>query len=426
MNDLQLFVIYDAADRAYALALEQALARELAARTDSNNRPDLILREGLTAAPAPKSLGALSLVVLVLPGRAFTAAEQSTIEALQQSSNGDTLVLPLSPAADRYKPPPPLDQVVSFPLHDAGDRAQVERLTTLLLNHLGLRAASGRRSVFISYRITGGKALAEALTEGLERRGYKVWRDEHLDRDGLALIAAGSEAQKTLRRAIVEHGFVLLLDTPGAVESRWVGEEVSAAFAYMLPILPVVVEDAPGTNRPRVLQGGRFRPLRELQREVRLAHGAVADESFLHRLERTMSDVLLEHLRTQRLLIHEARRRFDSFEFEWRPVGAHPLLYEVSRSRHSDTTPALRLRFLVQCAPYSSILEQSVRELCQRVSGHDAHCQYGILVHRAWAGVVEREALVKQCGGHIMLLQPDELAVIPDLLSIAAASGGAS
>jgi hypothetical protein len=49
--------------------------------------------------------------------------------------------------------------------------------------------------VFVSYKVSDGKPWAERIADGLVARGYEVWRDELLDRDGQALISPGSTAQ---------------------------------------------------------------------------------------------------------------------------------------------------------------------------------------------------------------------------------------
>jgi len=169
---------------------------------------------------------------------------------------------------------------------------------------------------------TGSKTASTRpahLATALKGRGYEVWRDELKDRDGQPFIGPGSEAQETIQKAILDHGFVLVIDSPEASQSRWVHAEIDTAYAHMLPMLPVVIEDAAQTvGQANIPIGGRFQVLREMQRQVRVtvAHQTgktiqqVMNAAWLDGLEKAMSEVLLGHLRSRLILTREAEHRF--------------------------------------------------------------------------------------------------------------------
>ena len=165
----------------------------------------------------------------------------------------------------RDRPPVPLQDIKSFPLHRDG----IQKLATLLLNLVCLRLAGDNRKLFISYKLSDGTPWASGIADGLRQHGYTVWRDDDPDRDGLSMITPGTLAQQTIEDAIRQHGFVLVIDTMEAPLSAWVHVEIETAIRYMIPVMPVVIEDPIGGKNPKLqrvprLGGGRFESLREL------------------------------------------------------------------------------------------------------------------------------------------------------------------
>jgi hypothetical protein len=127
-------------------------------------------------------------------------------------------------------------------------------------------------------------------------------------------IPPASPTQPVIQANILNHGFLLLRDTPEAERSPWVRKEVSTAFGYLLPLLPVVVEPPGGMKVPqgglKVPQGGRFRAVRELGREVRLSNETLGQDrtpaleaavkKALPEIAIQVVEILLEHLRSRR------------------------------------------------------------------------------------------------------------------------------
>ncbi len=439
MSDLQVVIVHDnePGDAYWSAQLAGALAHDFSNRPLLEEQPTIRLVAGSAAMPLPDELGALAPVLVVLPtkARGFTTAERDRIMTFRESQTpGDDRIIPVPNEQSRTgQPPEPLGDVVAQGVIDPQDAADVAVFATAVLNKLCLRVAGQKRSVFVSYRTLHGRPWAERVAAGLESRGYKVWRDENPDRDGQKLIQPGSVAQQTIEQAIREHGFVLVVDALGAHLSKWVDEEIQCALKYSLPILPLVIEDdigaAPSDIPKPPKKGGRFRALSDEQVEVRITdtdQQAVTDRynaldaAVFDKLERAMSDRLLELLRTRRRLIHAAREQLTSFQFRWSPVVEEQLLFGAVRDCDSDATPGLALRFLVQCVPYGSLMDATIANLASLFAHQQAPHQYCLLVHQTGVSPSEKRRLLRQSGGHVLVMQPDELPHIPAALSIPA------
>lgn len=419
MNDLRLLVVHASPDTSGATRLRDELEAEIGRRNlDPSDQPTVTLQAGFDNLPDPATFGALSLLVVYLPDPdgGFTVDEQINLTTFRKRAYPENRLVPVANAADRNRPSAPLEDLKSFPVHTANG---IEKLATLLLNLLCLRLSGDLRRVFISYKTSDGITWADATLKGLKDRGYEVWRDDaEDDRDGLTMLTPGAPAQKTIREAILRQGFVLLIDTMESPLSGWVNEEVSTAIKYMLPILPVVVDDPIAPSDRRLVQvpklGGRFSSVKELGREVRVGipppgQPQVLDTVFFDELERAMNETLLNHLRDRRRLIAEARESFQRRGFDWKAVQENRLLYQVTLPKDSDVTPELRVVILVQCAPYGTVLADTVKVACDCFREQEIPHQYVILVHRAPLYPVDKRRLVCGNGNHLFVLHTDEI-----------------
>jgi hypothetical protein len=420
VDDVKVYLLHEVADGGSA----RTLKNELEARFPASlgDKPEFVL-DSIVAIPAPADLGALSLVLLVLPdpdaGGLTGPPLEKVVNFLRAAGTEDIRLVPVALDAARKTPPAQLRAIFTFTLQDFSTQSpayeeSLRRLAVLVQNLIGLRVSSARRRVFISYKISDGRDVAERLEKELEARGYNVWRDEQTDRDGLSQILPGSALQQTIETAIAQQGFVLVVDSHEAPQSAWVNEEIGLALKYLLPILPVVVED-PVFGAPAQL-GGRFKPLRDKQRQAP-AKGSVTparmDVKFYDGLEKEMSALLLDHLRVRRQLLTQAKAHFEGHAFAWRPVGAGRLVYAATKSLDGAATPLLKFRVLCQCAPYEVLLAETIANLSADVARARRVHQYGVLLHQTFANRSEREQLLRKRGNHLMLLKPDELDQVP-------------
>lgn len=382
---------------------------------------------GFENIPSPDDIGALSVVLLILPapGKAFDDAVAARLRRfLPEGPDTPELqagLLPVNRFPERKSWPEPISEIVGIRC-DANGQVDIDNAAMTALINASLAVSCRQKHLFISYRQLDGMAVAKALSERLKARGYKVWRDEDRDDDGMELITPGTDAQRRIEKAIVEHAFVLLVDTPRAAESKWVRVEVDMAFGHLLPILPIVVEPLPGGADGVPPMGGRFLTVRSLGREVRLSGGALGAEacpqaeaavdSRIDEIERNIMEVLLGHVRTRRRLVAGARKRFENLQYAWRACRAERLLFAAEKTLKIPMP--ISKRFLVQCAPYGSLLRKTVDDLCDAFESSEYRGQpprpfnYAVLVHGATAFPDDYEAVLNG-RNHVILLRPNEI-----------------
>jgi TIR domain len=108
---------------------------------------------------------------------------------------------------------------------------QVAALVNVLLECLGLLRLA--RRLFISYKRSESRSVAIQLFEKLEEAGFDVFLDTHSVRPGDAF-------QDELWHRLVDTDVVVLLNTPGFLESVWTTEEVAKASGMSVGILQLV------------------------------------------------------------------------------------------------------------------------------------------------------------------------------------------
>ncbi|HMB02228.1 MAG TPA: hypothetical protein VKP69_00635, partial [Isosphaeraceae bacterium] len=147
MGELELYIVHDINDAADAKALADGLKTRLQARLASSAKgrladvavPKIQTREGIETLPAVGEIAPLALVLLVLPGRDFTAPERAVISTFLGQSGDELRLLPVACVKERFKPPEPLHEKVSADVDLRDDGRSLDRLTTWALIQLCLR-----------------------------------------------------------------------------------------------------------------------------------------------------------------------------------------------------------------------------------------------------------------------------------------------
>jgi TIR domain len=134
--------------------------------------------------------------------------------------------------------------------HDAGDTTVVQM--------------NDDRYVFVSYSRVD-QAYVDELCGWLRRRGVVVWIDSDID--------YGTRWQTVVKDRLDAAVAVLVVMTPAAEESRWVGREVHRAEARGKPIFPLLLDGTP------------FFGLSDLQHED-VSGGRPPTDRFIDRLRR--------------------------------------------------------------------------------------------------------------------------------------------
>ena len=103
-----------------------------------------------------------------------------------------------------------------------------DAIASHLLRMLGL--TENERKVFISYRRADSSDVADQLWERLSRQGFDVFLDR-VD------IEPGINFQERVEERISDMSFVLLLETPGVKDSKWVQRELALTRELNLGLL---------------------------------------------------------------------------------------------------------------------------------------------------------------------------------------------
>lgn len=114
------------------------------------------------------------------------------------------------------------------PKHDDRD---FDELCAVVLENLGLLRRS--RRIFISYKRTESRGVAIQLYEELDRRTFDVFLDT-------LAIRPGEPFQEVLWHRLADTDVMVLLDSPGFLQSRWTEAELARANSTSLQILQVV------------------------------------------------------------------------------------------------------------------------------------------------------------------------------------------
>ena len=104
-----------------------------------------------------------------------------------------------------------------------------------------LRLTRRQRKVFISYKRDDASGVANQLFEELIRRNYWVFLDT-------VSVEPGVDFQETLWARMADVDLLIFLDTPGALTSQWVHQELARAHDLALGVLQLVW---PGQKRTK-------------------------------------------------------------------------------------------------------------------------------------------------------------------------------
>ena len=108
---------------------------------------------------------------------------------------------------------------------------EIERLVACILEGLSLLRLS--RRLFISYKRDESSRVAIQLFEKLEKNGFDVFLDTHS-------IRPGEPFQEELWHRMADTDVVVLLNTPGFLNSNWTTQELAKANSMSIGILQLI------------------------------------------------------------------------------------------------------------------------------------------------------------------------------------------
>ncbi len=158
------------------------------------------------------------------------------LDLLETLINDANLVLPISSDLEKFnlQVPERLHNVNGFELRSIND---VEKLVSCILEGLSLLRLS--RRLFISYKRDESSAVAIQLFEQLEKNGFDVYLDTH-NIHHIDSINHGESFQEELWHRMADTDVVVLLNTPGFLNSNWTTQELAKANSMSIGILQVI------------------------------------------------------------------------------------------------------------------------------------------------------------------------------------------
>jgi hypothetical protein len=161
-------------------------------------------------------------------GRIMNPSTSAIVDELRRRG---IFILPIVPSLDGFtaqvpRSLHPVNGIVPAP----GDPS-LEAIAQRLLEEL--RLIRSRRLVFVSYRRSEAARVAEQLYRAFDSRSFDVFLDTHSVRSGL-------EFQSVLWDQMGDADLLVLLDSPNALSSRWVAEELARAHGFGLGVLQLI------------------------------------------------------------------------------------------------------------------------------------------------------------------------------------------
>lgn len=149
------------------------------------------------------------------------------LEILIKDAN---LILPVATELTKfsYQIPKQLKNVNGFELSTSND---IEKLVSCILEGLSLLRLS--RRLFISYKRDESSTVAIQLFEQLEKNGFDVFLDTHS-------IRPGEPFQDELWHRMADTDVVVLLNTPGFLNSNWTTQELAKANSMSIGFLQLI------------------------------------------------------------------------------------------------------------------------------------------------------------------------------------------
>jgi hypothetical protein len=259
------------------------------------------------------------LLLVLYNSNALPASAVQYVQAFRTAHKTGGSVIPVGVNPQFRKPPDPL-AVIKAAQYDGTPQVMAEIVQSAGV-FLGLSLRPGSEKIFVSYRATDGKSLAQSIYDRLKTAGFEAWLDEAGEN-----LVIGTDVQETIRKNLEQAAMVLLVDTPDAPDSPWVKIEVDMANAQLTPVLPVV---AGGERAPRFIQ------LQGLRRWAFAKQNGL-DNTPLSNAEwddvrGEIDQLLLSTFRRRLRILSRARKVFEDHGYLWQPVDERLRMYRSEK-----------------------------------------------------------------------------------------------
>lgn len=244
-------------------------------------------------------------VVVAYLGNKAGQRDDAIRRALSRALKSHFPILPIVRREDfgdiHEKLPSIISQVNTINWNDAPDRA-----VTTILGMLGL--VTQERRVFLSYVRRDSGPVAEQLHGLLVQSGFDVFLDRFT-------VPLGSDFSERIDEELADKAFVVLLESPGLAESKWVEHEISYALQHRIEILAVAL---PSASEPTPLIDDAFR--------IDLGEKDFSDGTLTERASNALiGKIEFAHARAIRRrreqILGTLTGRLDEFDHTWTPIG---------------------------------------------------------------------------------------------------------
>lgn len=336
------------------LKISEKIASDLAKAF--NDHVVIMLLDAASASSWPAEISWDDLLIVIYNEDTFPDVGNAFIENYLQKRPQSAMLLPVAADPASRKPPKAAETIKALGYDHAAEGVS-GRLANRAGGMLGLRVLGRDSKIFISYRATDGKAIANQLHAHLKSLGHNPFLDEAREVDDETTILPGNSVQKQIDEALSATNLVLLIDTPDAPASAWIRHEVDTADAMLLPILPLCFRDI-GDKK----EGPRFRSLLSLQRWVSLHKPSVSANPTLtdDQLDQIVSEAeeyLCEIFKRKCRVPFLVEKVFTSYGFNWGVLNKSLLMFQ-SLKNHSAR---LQIKVLSHCSVFDQIYDPAVK-----------------------------------------------------------------
>ncbi len=324
-----------------AEAVARAIAGALSQEYNLPSAPEVVA----AAAAWNRSAEWDDLLLVIYNSASLHDSTAQYIQAFCAAHSTGGTVIPVGANPAFRVPPNPLSPIKAAQ-YDGGPESTAAIVKAVGV-FLGLALRPGSQKIFVSYRASDGKPVANSLYQRLKDAGFDAWLDEAEEN-----LVIGDAVQDKIRSSLEAAAMVLLVDTPDAPDSAWVKIEVDLANGQLVPVLPVVAGGEPLS---------RFIQLQGLRRWVLVKQSGLDDKALSNAewecVCGQIDELLLSTFRRRLKILSRTRAAFEANGYTWQPVDERLRMYRADKTTAWLTKVITMSHCLVQDITYKPALQ---------------------------------------------------------------------